>query len=264
MTPTKLLSGRTALVTGAVGAIGEAIADRMAAQGANVVIADLDEGKAAAVASAIAESHGVRAVGVGVDVTDPLSLEAIADRVEAELGVCDIIVANAGILLAKPAIEIEPREWNAVISVNLTGAFHTATVFARRLERSRRAGSIIFSSSLFGVRGGRGNAAYSASKFGLIGIAQSMAAELAPAGIRVNSVCPGQIETAMIEDLFRRRAEQNGTTASEERSTFEERIPLGRLGTAGDVADTFVYLASDLSAYVTGQSIVVDGGWQVG
>lgn len=262
--PAGLLTGRIALVTGAVGAIGAAIADRMAAQGADVVIADLDEDKAAATAATIASTRGVRALGVGVNVTDPVSLESVADRIEAELGVCDVIVANAGILLAKPAIEIEAHEWNAVISVNLSGAFHTSAVFARRLVKSGRDGSVIFSSSLFGVRGGRGNAAYSASKFGLIGLAQSMAAELAPAGIRVNSVCPGQIETAMIEDLFLRRAEQNGTTPAEERSIFEERIPLGRLGTAGDVADTFVYLASDLSAYVTGQSIIVDGGWQVG
>lgn len=264
MSDTTLLTGRIALVTGAVGAIGEAIADRMAAQGADVVIADLDEGKATETASAIADRHGRRALGVGVDVTDPTSLEVAAERIESELGICDVIVANAGILLAKPALEIEAREWNAVIAVNLTGAFHTATVFARRLERSGRGGSVIFSSSLFGVRGGSGNAAYSASKFGLIGLAQSMAAELAPAGIRVNSVCPGQIETTMIQDLFRRRAEQNGTTPADERSAFEGRIPLGRLGSADDVADTFVYLASDLSSYVTGQSIVVDGGWQVG
>lgn len=259
-----LLSGRLALVTGAVGAIGEAVASRMAAQGADVVIADLDEGKAAETAAAITRRHGGRSIGIGVDVTDPGNLEAAADRVEAELGVCDVIVANAGILVAKPALEIEAREWNAVISVNLSGAFHTATVFGRRLERSGREGSIIFSSSLFGIRGGRGNAAYSASKFGIIGLAQSMAAELAPAGIRVNSVCPGQIETAMMEDLFHRRAEQNRTSTALERSEFVERIPLGRLGSAEDVADTFVYLASDLSSYVTGQSIVVDGGWQVG
>lgn len=264
MSANNLLMGRIALVTGAVGAIGEAIADRMAAQGADVVIADLDEGQAATTAATIAERHGVRALGVGVDVTNPAGLEAVADRVEAELGVCDVVVANAGILVAKPALEIEAREWNAVISVNLTGAFHTATVFAKRLERANRPGSVIFSSSLFGVRGGRGNAAYSASKFGLIGLAQSMAAELALAGIRVNSVCPGQIQTAMIDDLFRKRAEQNSTTMDYERAEFERRIPMGRLGAVEDVADTFVYLASDLSAYVTGQSIIVDGGWQVG
>lgn len=263
-TPAGLLQGRRALVTGAVGAIGAAIADRMAAHGAEVVVADLDEAASTSVANDIAERHGVRTLGIGADVTDAANLEKAADRVASELGVCDVIVANAGILLAKPALEIEPRQWDAVINVNLTGAFHTATVFARRLVAEGRPGSVVFSSSLFGVRGGRGNAAYSASKFGLIGLAQSMAAELAPEGIRVNSVCPGQIETAMLDDLFATRAEQNGTTFEAERAQFVSRIPAGRLGTAGDVADTFVYLASDLASYVTGQSLIVDGGWQVG
>lgn len=260
----RMLAGRVAIITGGVGIIGAAVADRMASHGTDVVIADLDEVKAAHTAAEIGERHGVRTLGVAVDVTDPVSLELVADRIEAALGVCDIVVANAGILLSKPALEIEAREWNAVISVNLTGAFHTATVFARRLERSGRSGSVIFSSSLFGIRGGRGNAAYSATKFGLIGLAQSMAAELAAAGIRVNSVCPGQIATAMIEELFDRRAAQNNTSSDAERSAFVERIPMARLGTPDDVANTFVYLASELSAYVTGQSIIVDGGWQVG
>lgn len=258
-----LLRGRVAFVTGAVGAIGASVADRFAREGADVVIADLDEAAAAALAAGIATAHGVRAIGVGVDVADPDDLEDAADRVEARLGVCDLIVVNAGILVAKPAVEISPREWDRVISVNLSGAFHTATVFARRMVRSERSGSITFSSSLFGVRGGPGNAAYSASKFGVIGLAQSMAAELASAGIRVNSVCPGQIATAMLDDLFERRSAESGRSAADERRAFEARIPMGRLGTPDDVADTFLYLASDLSSYVTGQHLIVDGGWQV-
>jgi NAD(P)-dependent dehydrogenase (short-subunit alcohol dehydrogenase family) len=182
---------------------------------------------------------------------------------EAELGVCDVIVANAGILVAKPAVEISQHEWDKLIAVNLSGAFHTATVFARRMTRTERSGSITFSSSLFGVRGGPGNSAYSASKFGIIGLAQSMAAELAPFGIRVNSVCPGQIATAMIEELFQARAGESGRSVAEERHAFESKIPLGRLGTPEDVANTFVYFASELSSYVTGQHLIVDGGWQV-
>lgn len=111
---------------------------------------------------------------------------------------------------------------------------------------------------------GAGNGAYSASKFGLIGLAQSMAAELAPVGIRVNVVCPGQIDSAMLNSLFQDRAVENDRTPAQERQQFTNRIPLGRLGSAADVADTFVYLASDLSSYVTGQDITVDGGWSVG
>jgi len=261
---TGLLRGRIALVTGAVGAIGQAVASRFAEEGAAVVVADLDEGAAAAVAARISAEHGVPTLGGAVDVADPVSLERLADRIEAEIGVCDTIVANAGILVAKPAMEIGQGEWDRVLSVNLSGAFHTATVFARRMVRAERGGSITFSSSLFGVRGGPGNAAYSASKFGVIGLGQSMAAELAAAGIRVNSVCPGQIESAMIAELFERRATISGLAPAEERAAFVSKIPLGRLGTPGDVADTFVYLASELSSYVTGQHIIVDGGWQVG
>jgi NAD(P)-dependent dehydrogenase (short-subunit alcohol dehydrogenase family) len=127
-----------------------------------------------------------------------------------------------------------------------------------------RAGSVIFTSSLFGTRGGAGNAAYSASKFAIIGLAQSMAAELAPAGIRVNTVCPGQIDSVMMDHLFEERAAAADTTSEQERARFVSRIPLGRLGDPPDVADTYVYLASSLSAYVTGQHIIVDGGWNVG
>lgn len=263
-TNVRLLQGRIALVTGGVGSIGRAIAGRMAANGADIVVADLDEAASAAFASTVAEKYGVRTLGVGVNVTSEESMEAAADRIERELGVTDVVVANAGILSAKPAVELDLAQWQSVIAVNLTGAFITATVFARRLQAAQQPGSIIFSSSLFGLRGGRGNAAYSASKFGVIGLAQTMAAELACDGIRVNSVCPGQVESAMLGDLFTRRAAQNNTTESHERDVFVERIPAGRLGSADEIADTFVYLASDLSSYVTGHSLLVDGGWQVG
>ena len=151
-----------------------------------------------------------------------------------------------------------------MLRVNLFGAFLTATEFARRMPHDGADGRIIFTSSLFGLRGGVGNAAYAASKFGILGLAQSMAAELAPAGIRVNSVCPGQIESAMIGQLFEDRAAANGTAPEEERAAFARHIPLGGLGSPDDVADTYVYLASSLSSYVTGQHIVVDGGWSVG
>lgn len=262
--PARLLEGRIALVTGGVGSIGRAIAERMAWHGADLVIADLDEAPAAAFAAELAGRHGRRAIGVGVDVSDETDMEAAADRVERELGTVDVVIANAGILSASPAVELGVDQWRRVLEVNLTGAFVTATVFARRLRAAGRPGSIVFSSSLFGLRGGRGNAAYSASKFGVIGLAQTMAAELAADGIRVNSVCPGQVESAMLADLFARRAKASGASIEEERARFVQRIPAGRLGNVEEIADTFVYLASDLSSYVTGHSLLVDGGWQVG
>ncbi|TDN91591.1 SDR family NAD(P)-dependent oxidoreductase [Microbacterium sp. BK668] len=263
-TPRASLTGRTAIVTGGAGALGSAIARRFAIEGARVAIADLDLAATTAVADAIAADTGGEVRGIAVDVTDLDALDRTAAELETQWGVCDTIVPNAGVLALAPALDLSPREWNLALSVNLTGAFFTATAFARRLVAAGRPGTVTFTSSLFGVRGGRGNAAYSATKFGVIGLAQSLAADFAHQSVRVNAVCPGQIETAMLDDLFARRAAQNGSTASQEREQFESRIPLGRLGTVDEVARTFVYLASDESSYVTGQHIILDGGWQVG
>ncbi|WP_353987381.1 SDR family NAD(P)-dependent oxidoreductase [Ruicaihuangia caeni] len=259
-----LLTGKCAVITGGAGAIGVAIARRFAEHGASIALIDLDESATARIVSALEDEYGASAIGLAADVGDTSSMETAADRIAAAIGPVDTVIANAGVLVLKPALQLTKDEWNRVIGVNLGGAFTTATVFARRMRQAGQPGSVIFTSSLFGVRGGQGNAAYSASKFGVLGLAQSMAAELAPHRIRVNSVCPGQIESRMLDELFERRAERSGRTAGEERAVFESRIPIGRLGSAEEVADTFMYLASDLSRYVTGQHLVVDGGWQVG
>ena len=259
-----LLEGRVAVVTGAARGIGACIAERLAAHGAAVALVDLDAAATEAAAAEVAAVTGGSTLGLAVDVTDPVAIAGAADRIESRLGTVDVVVPNAGILVLKPALEIRPQEFEAVLRVNLLGAFQTATEFARRMVERGAEGRIIFTSSLFGLRGGSGNAAYSASKFGLIGLSQSMAAELAPAGIRVNAVCPGQIESAMMQQLFEDRAAVAGSTAQEERAAFARHIPLGALGTPEEVADTYVYLASPLSSYVTGQQIVVDGGWSVG
>ncbi len=258
------LEGRTALVTGAVGALGRAIALRFAREGARVVVSDVDPAATRALAEEVAASTGRPTHAVAVDVRDQDAVEDAARRVTAEFGVCDALAVNAGVLVLGPATELSRQQWDLVVGVNLTGAFVTATAFGRHLLASGRPGTVVFSSSLFGVRGGAGNAAYSASKFGVLGLCQSMAADLAPAGVRVNAVCPGQIDTAMLEGLFRTRAAEAGTTAEHERAEFCRRIPLGGLGTAEDVARAFVHLSSDASSYVTGQHLVVDGGWQVG
>ncbi len=259
-----LLAGRVAVVTGAARGIGRAIAGRMAEQGAAVAVMDVDAAAVRDAADEIAGATGARTWAGAVDVTDAAALTRAADAVEGELGVVDVIVPNAGILVLKPALDLTASELESVWRVNLLGAFLTATEFARRLVDRGRPGQVVFTSSLFGTRGGAGNAAYSASKFAVIGLAQSMAADLAAASIRVNSVCPGQIDSAMMDQLFDDRAAQDGGTAAAERARFVSDIPLGRLGDAAEVADTYVYLASDLSRYVTGQHLVVDGGWSVG
>lgn len=261
---TGLLAGRVAVVTGAGRGIGRAVAAAFAAQGARVALADIDPATVSSAAEEIARVTGVQVLGVEMDVCSAASVAGAADTIEATLGRCDVVVANAGILVFKSALEISPEEFARVLEVNLMGAFLTASEFARRLVGSKQPGSLIFTSSLFGTRGGAGNAAYAASKFGLVGLAQSMAADLAPVGIRVNCVCPGQIDSEMLQQLFVDRGLQTGTTAREEQALFQGRIPLGSLGTAAEVADGFVYLASALSSYVTGQSLVIDGGWSVG
>ena len=162
------------------------------------------------------------------------------------------------------AVDTAVEDFRRVVDVNLTGAFITAKVLALRLIDQGDGGRIILTSSLFGLRGGRENAAYSASKFGVIGVMQCLAAELAEHGILVNCVCPGQMDTDMLRQLFRDRAVLTGASEEEVRGKLESRIPIGRLGPLHELAGTYVYLASDLCGYVTGQSIVVDGGWKVG
>jgi len=258
------LTGRTALVTGATGLIGRAICREFARAGSRIVVSDIDEVTCSTFAQELHDEFGIDAVPLVMDVADPTSVEAAAGRITAEFGVCDAVVANAGILALKPVLDMDSATWDAVIRVNLTGAFTTARIFATEMVRANLRGTIVFSSSLFGVRGGAGNAAYSASKFGLIGLSQSMAADLAPHGIRVNAVCPGQIESTMMTALFETRASENKTSPTKEREHFIGRIPLGELGSVEDVARAYRYFSSNASGYITGQHLIVDGGWQVG
>lgn len=259
-----LLDGRVALVTGAARGIGRAISARMAEHGAAVALMDVDVDAVGEASRQIAARTGAQTWAGAVDVTDATAVAQAADTIETELGTVDVVVPNAGVMVLKPVLELEVSELQKVIDVNLVGAFLTATEFCRRLVERQQPGQVIFSSSLFGTRGGAGNAAYSASKFAVLGLAQSMAADLAANGIRVNSVCPGQIDSAMLTGMFEARAGLERTTAAEERAQFVADIPLGRLGDIHEVADAYVYLASALSSYVTGQHLVVDGGWSVG
>lgn len=256
-----LLAGRTAFVTGGARGIGLAVARAFLDQGASVMLADvraddLDRAR---------EALGSDRVGaIVLDVRDEAATDAAAAETISRFGRIDIIVPNAGVLVLKHAVDTTLDEWRRVIDVNLTGAFLTAKVLARPLIARGGGGRIIFTSSLFGLRGGVENSAYSASKFGMVGLMQCMAAELAPHNIQVNCVCPGQMDTDMIRQLFADRGKLKGISGDEVRSQLESRIPLKHLGTMDELSGTYVWLASDLSRYVTGQSIVVDGGWQIG
>jgi NAD(P)-dependent dehydrogenase (short-subunit alcohol dehydrogenase family) len=160
-------------------------------------------------------------------------------------------------------VDIAADAWRRVVDVNLTGAFLTCREFGRRMVEQGRGGRVIMSSSLYGLRGGRDNSAYSATKFGMIGLAQCLAAEWAPHDILVNSVCPGNVDTVMIRQLFADRAASRGTTPDAVRDELLAKIPLRRLADPTEVADIYVFLASDLARYVTGQALTVDGGVQV-
>ncbi|MEZ5812848.1 MAG: SDR family NAD(P)-dependent oxidoreductase [Rhizobiaceae bacterium] len=245
----QLLSERTVLVTGAARGIGRAVAEQMASHGARVILTDI---------KAPATDGLERARGLALDVTDGKATEELFDALDAEDWLPDVVIPNAGILYLAPVTETDEARFADVINVNLTGAFLTARAAARRMSEN---GRIIFTSSLFGVISGAGNTAYSASKFGVVGMTKSMAADLAPRSILVNAVAPGQIMTEMMEELVKTRL---AAGQADPRERLVARIPMGRMGSVEELAGTYVWLASDLSRYVTGQTIIVDGGWTVG
>jgi NAD(P)-dependent dehydrogenase (short-subunit alcohol dehydrogenase family) len=183
--------------------------------------------------------------------------------VQQRFGRLDIAVVNAGILALRPTVEMDLATWQRVIDVNLTGAFLTAKVCAAAMIAQGHGGRVIFTGSLMAQRGAAENCAYSASKFGVLGLMQTLAIELAPRGITVNAVNPGQIQTEMLDQLFTERAELRGKTAEELRAQTLQHIAVGRLGQPSEVADAYVFLASELSTYITGQSLSVEGGWML-
>jgi NAD(P)-dependent dehydrogenase (short-subunit alcohol dehydrogenase family) len=259
----RLLDGRVSFVTGGAQGIGLALAERFAQEGSRVMIGDIQGDKAETAADRL-RGGGHEARAVTIDVTDPRSVEGAAGACAAELGEPDVLVANAGILLLQPVLEMSLESWRRVLDVNLTGVFLSCQTFARQMVAGGRGGRIIVTSSLFGRRGGRANGAYSATKFGVIGLVESLAAELAPHDILVNAVCPGQVATEMMRQVTTDLARVREMTAEAVEEELVRRIPLGRVGNPDEVGDVFVFLASPLSRYVTGQSIIVDGGWQVG
>jgi NAD(P)-dependent dehydrogenase (short-subunit alcohol dehydrogenase family) len=260
----QLLDGRVAFITGAARGIGRAIAERYVQEGASVVLGDIDESAVHATARELAQVGAGQASGAMVDVTSRSSLEAALATCLWQYGRIDVVVANAGVLYLQHVLDTPLDRWQWALDVNLTGAFLTCQVFGRRLVDQGQGGRVIFTSSLFGIRGGVENGAYSAAKFGVIGLMQCLAAELAPHEILVNAVCPGQVDTEMMQALFRDRAALRGESPDVVRTELERRVPLRRLAAAADIADIYVFLGSSLNRYVTGQCLVADGGWMVG
>ena len=238
------LSGRIALVTGSTRGIGRAIAESLTAAGARVAVVGRDQGKAAEAAAAI----GVTAQGFAADVGDPASIAALVHDVEKAFGQIDILVNNAGLTHDNILFRIKDDDWDTVLDANLRGAFLTIRAASRGMIK-RRWGRIINIASIVGITGNKGQANYAASKAGLIGLTKSVAKELGSRNVLVNAVAPGFIETDMTAAM-----------TPEARAALSGQIPLERLGSPRDIAGVVTFLASDYASYITGQTLVVDGG----
>jgi len=243
----KLLEGKVAIVTGGGRGIGEAIVRKLAGEGASIAVCDVMLETAQAVADGLTKS-GTKAVAYAVNVTDGKQVGAVCEKIVADFGRVDILVNNAGITRDNLLMRMSEADWDLVLNVNLKGAFlFTKAVVPVMMKQ--RGGAIVNIASIVGVRGNAGQANYSASKAGMIGLTKTVAKEYGKRGIRANAVSPGFIQTAMTDKL---------TDAQKQMQT--DFIGLQRMGQPDDVANTVLYLASDLSSYVTGQVIGVDGG----
>ena len=245
-----LLTGKTALITGAARGIGKAIALKYAQEGANVAFTDLfiDEEHGGLETERGIQALGVKAKGYASNAANFDESAEVVAKVKEEFGSVDILVNNAGITKDGLMLRMTEQQWDAVIAVNLKSAFNFIHACVPVMMR-QRGGSIINMASVVGVHGNAGQANYAASKAGLIALAKSVAQEMGPKGIRANAIAPGFIDTAMTQAL-----------PDEVRKEWASKIPLRRGGTVEDIANTAVYLASDLSSYVSGQVLQVDGG----
>lgn len=257
------LKERVCIVTGGGQGLGEALAKRLAAEGAAVLVADIRADRATTVAESL-RAAGARAEGLGVDVTDEGQVAAMVGRAVELWGRLDVLVANAGILKAHEITEFPLDDWRQVLDVNLTGYFLCAREAARVMV-AQGSGAIVQINSKSGKKGSFRNSAYAASKFGGIGLTQSLALDLAPHGVRVNAVCPGNLLDSPLwqDSLYTLYARRLNLTEEEVRRRYTEQVPLGRGCTYEDVANVVVFLASDEAAYLTGQAINVTGGQEM-
>ncbi len=260
----RILEDRIALVTGGAQGLGEALCHRLAQEGCHVAIADLNQEGALKVAADMQAQTDRRAIGLGLNVTDEASVEAVFAAVAAEFGRLDICVSNAGVLIAEAIWEFPADKWKLVMDVNLYGFFLTAKHAAIAMLPQQK-GVIIQINSKSGKKGSFKNSAYAASKFGGIGLTQSIALDLAESGIRVNAICPGNLldSPLWVNSLYKQYAKKLGISEEAVRQRYVDQVPMKRGCTYDDVANVLVFLASDQSSYMTGQAINVTGGQEM-
>ena len=241
------LKEKTVLITGGARGIGKEIALTLAKSGANIALCDVNR-EALEETQAEIVVHGVRAVSYAIDVTDSKQVDEMIKQVLEEFGCIDVLVNNAGITRDGLMMRMKDSDWEAVLDVNLKGAFYCLRAVTRPMMK-KRYGRVINIASVVGLMGNAGQVNYSASKAGMIGLTKSAAKELASRGITVNAIAPGFIQTPMTDKL-----------TEEQKQKIFEVIPQGKLGQPQDIANLVLFLASDFSSYITGEVIRVDGG----
>ena len=248
----KLLEGKVAIVTGASRGIGEAIALKLAEQGANIAFTYVSSDEKAKALEEKLQALGVKAKAFKSNAGIYTECELMVSSAVAEFGTIDICVNNAGISKDNLLLRMTPEQWDEVMLINLKSVFNMTKQVIKPMMKARK-GSIINMSSIIGIRGNAGQSSYAASKAGIIGFTKSMAQELASRNIRCNAIAPGFIETDMTEYLKEGEASK----------AFLQKIPLNRFGKASEIADSTLFLASDMSSYITGQVISICGGLNI-
>ncbi len=243
-----MLQGRKALITGGSRGIGREIVLKLLRNGASVYYIDLNPGDSLDEFKELAEQHGLAVVYKEGNVADESTITTVVEEILAEAEGIDILVNNAGITRDGLIFRMSSKDWTDVLNINLNSAFYISKVVAHHMVK-RRAGSIVNIASIVGVIGNAGQTNYSASKAGMIGLTKSLAREVAARNVRVNAVAPGFIDTVMTQKLNQ-----------EQREALTRQIPMGRIGEPEEVAKVVLFLASDLSSYLTGQVIHITGG----
>jgi meso-butanediol dehydrogenase/(S,S)-butanediol dehydrogenase/diacetyl reductase len=252
------LKGQVAIVTGAGRGIGRAIALELARQGADVVIAEMDQAGAKRTAEEVG-ALGRRSLAVATDVTSRADLRAMVDRAKAEFGRIDILINNAGIYRAAATLDVSEDHWDAIMNINAKAVFF-ATQAVLPVMMAQKSGAIVSLASMAGKIGSKTNLPYNASKAAVVSMTKSLALAHAGEGIRVNCVCPGFVETDMWAVVSRDQSKLLGMTPEEFTRQRKASVPLGRMETPEDVAHVVAFLAGPRSGYMTGQALSVDGG----